>query len=317
MYKTLHHTKKEFAVEFFECLKANLLSHGQNPSEYLFVIPTGGFGEHTYILSLLPTLRRSRRVCLVIEKSKTWLMQIFPYSADFVIFFDDIHTDVLFHLMEISWLREGHPFVASTDHIANGRFNQHLVTGHGRLTLAEGYAFLLELPIDTPLTLPAPVDQDPSLSNQNTVLVVPHANTIVNFNQDFWRIVCDNLAASGHNVVIDSFKSSTSDLPFPQISLPKLEFVRYATGCKAVVGLRSGLFDLLGGYSCGTSLKLFPLYHIIENINRFSTGIHRRGASKSGISVSRIWNSKNVIELEAEGTDCASQIALEIHSTLS
>ncbi len=243
-------------------------------------------------------------------------MRLFPYSAEFVIFVDDVHRDLFVQLMEISWLREGHPFVASTDRIANGRFNQLLVIGHGRLTLAEGYAFLLELPIDTPLTLPAPIDPDPSLRNQNTVLVVPHANTIINFDKDFWRILCDRLEAGGHDVVIDGFNSSISDLPFPQVTLPKLEFVRYAISCKAVVGLRSGLFDLLGGYSRQTNLKLFPLYHIIGNVNRFSTGIHSPGASKSGISVSRIWNSDNIVELEAEGVNCAERIALAINSSI-
>jgi hypothetical protein len=316
MYKTLHQTKRELAVEFFESIKAKLDELGKRPADYVYVFPYGGFGEYTYVLGLLNEVRKSKKICLVVDKNKAWLTQVFPSCADFIVQVDKIYPEIYIELTEISWMREGHPFVVFTDHIANGRFNQALVIAESRINLAEGYAFLLELPITTPLTIPLLPERHEQLTDPNTILVIPHANSIENFRKEFWITLCEELKSYQFKVVVNAFESSHKVIGCESLTLPGIELASYAAYCKGVVGLRSGLFDLLGGYAKQKNLKVFPIYNINHNHSRCSTGIQREGISQSGLSIRKIWQEENICEFEAFGDNCAKNIAASIAQNL-
>src|SRR5438067_1568249 len=145
MYRTLHKQRRDQAHDLLQHLKRTMRENGRDSEEYVYIFPWGNFGEYTYVLGLLPALRKRFKVCLVVRQSKLWMTPYFPNACDFAIELPDAYVDLYEELFEISCLAPGCPYVIFTDVLANGRFNSELVVKPNRLTLAESYAFALEL----------------------------------------------------------------------------------------------------------------------------------------------------------------------------
>jgi hypothetical protein len=71
--------------------------------------------------------------------------------------------------------------------------------------------------------------------------------------------------------------------------------------CRAVVGLRSGILDLLAGLTKTTDLKIAALYPVLdEGAAPATTGLMTRGVSNKGISIGKCWHSTGVLDIETE-----------------
>jgi hypothetical protein len=311
MYRTLHKQRRDQALDLLQTLKKTLRANGRDSEDYVYIFPWGNFGEYTYVLGLLPALRSRHKVCLVVRQNKQWMTPYFPDSYDFAIQIPDAYVDLYEELFEISCLAPGCPYVLFTDILANGRFNSELVVKSNRLTLAESYAFALELPLETPVTPLSIAHRDPGLPAQRAtktargtdhVLLVPTANTIKNLEPAFWIALYHHLAAHGANPVIDTTFVQWDIGELNSVKLTTDQLVDYVVGeCRAVVGLRSGILDLLAGLTKTTDLKIAALYPVLdEGAAPATTGLMTRGVSNKGISIGKCWHSTGVLDIETE-----------------
>jgi len=309
MYRTLHKQRRDRALDLLLSLKKTVRDSGHQSEDFLYVFPWGNFGEYTYILALLPALRQRFKICLVVKESKVWMVKYFPTSCDFIVKIPDVYDDLYEELFEISSMTAGCPYVVFTDALANGRFNSELVVRSDRLTLAESYAFGLELPLETPLTPMSLAQRGPSLlANRATMaergtgytLLVPTANTIKNLEPAFWLALYRHLVAYGANPILDTTFVNWDVGPLKTIKLKQDELVEFvAQDCRALIGLRSGILDLLAGLARTTDLKIAALYPIeSETYAPGTTGLTARGVARKGISIGRCWNAERVLDIE-------------------
>lgn len=324
MYRTLHKMRRDHALDLFLSLKKVMKDSGQQSEDYLYIFPWGNFGEFTYVLGLLPALRKRFKICLAVKESKFWMASYYPESYDFVIRVPDTYVDLYDELFDISCLAPGCPYVLFTDVLANGRFNSELVVKSNRLTLAESYAFALELPLDTPVMPLSIVNRAPDLMAQRTTmrergsaytLLVPTANTITNLASGFWLDFYQYLVAIGANPILDTTFVDWDVGDLKQIKLVTNELVDFVVrDCRAVIGLRSGILDLLGGLTKNLDLKVVALYPITSEVHSAATtGLSVRGVSRHGISIGNCWHSANILDLETDlafsADDCGAQVA--------
>jgi hypothetical protein len=319
MYKTLHKTRKEEALDLFIQIKGVLKASGRSADEYVYIFPIGNFGEHTYTLGHLPALRNRFNVCLVLKESKLWLTEFFKDSYDFVVSVPDPRLDLYDQLFEISYLQPGFPYVVWSDLVFNGRFNSDLIR-QGRLTLAESYAFALELPLDSPL-VPLTVNGNNSAQGPNGhghTLLIPNATTVKTLNQDFWTNLYYLLKNNNYSPIVDNTHLGWSIPGIEFIQLEKSELIYFVNrACSSVVGIRSGILDLIGGLiSCRRGKKLISLLPVDSDFyDPNTTGLRLRGASKN-VGLKACWGAENIydveVDLRSEGSyDFASQEILK------
>ena len=307
MYRTMHKLRRDQALDLLLTLKKTLIGNGQQAEDFVLIFPWGNFGEHTYTLGQLRLLRSRFKVCLVLKDSKMWMHKYFPDSADFVLSIPDQYQDLYEELLEISSLTPGCPYVVWTDVIGNGRLNTELVR-QGRLTLAESYAFALELPLVSPLA-PLSVAHAPELlANRATMaargtqhaLIMPAATTARPLAPEFWYGIYDHLDQAGLNPILDSTFIDWDTRAMRTTKLRKDELINFVVqDCRAVIGLRSGMMDLLGGLTRDHDLKLAALYPVEEaTYSLTTTGLSVAGVAASGLAVGRCWNSARILDLE-------------------
>lgn len=301
MYRTLHKLSRDFAMDMFLLIKKQVVNAGLDGESYIYVFPWGNFGEHTYILGHLPLVRKKNKICLILTESKKWLIELFPHSYDFVVLIPDNFKDKFDRLFDISYFKEGSPYIVWTDIIGNGRFNSELVFKNGRLTLSESYAFALELPlISRPLAFSSNFPAADNMPLVRNTLIIPGANTAINLDKEYWVNMYNKLKGSNCNPVIDSTYLDWDLDGIEHISLPEVKLIDYVTSkCKAVVGLRSGILDLLGGGADQYRYKIVAIYPVIENSESInSTGLSTKGVANSGVSISKCWSSANILDIE-------------------
>ncbi len=131
----------------------------------------------------------------------------------------------------------------------------------GRLSFLDQYKNdICYLPIDTPYHAPSVKDisdetkaklrTDYVIDKERTVILAPHANTYRPMSSDFWRRLIENLHRNGavvytnvgKNVKGEHEASLEGTLPL-HVTLNEIYWL--ADKIKCVIGLRSGLFDLL------------------------------------------------------------------------
>lgn len=98
MIRIRHGSSREQAHAFFDMCRKQVKAAGLDPAETFFVFPFGGFGEFTYICSLLSEMRKEAKVALFLPENKIDFLEIFPKSADFL--FDIRHNS---HLLFLSF----------------------------------------------------------------------------------------------------------------------------------------------------------------------------------------------------------------------
>jgi len=206
-------------------------------------------------------------------------------------------------------LAPGHPYVAWTDIIANGRFNSELLK-YGRITLSESYAFALEQPLNSTLSCLNFEHVNPHLaeirlknfsSMDNThTLIMPSAVTVKSLPQSYWIDLFNFLSQIGQNPIIDSTFVEWDVTNLRNIKLVKDELINFVVEkTSAIVGLRSGMLDLLGGLTKQIDIKVVALYPVdSEQYNHTEPGHSVKGFSKGGINLARCWDSKKILDIE-------------------
>jgi hypothetical protein len=307
MYRTLHKQKRENALDLVLELKNLVRNSNKNPDEFVYILPWGNYGEHTYIMGYLPVVRERYKVCLVLQESKFWLSRHFQKSYDFLISIPDTLSSLYENLYDMSYLRPGFPFVVWTDLIYNGRLNYDLVRQR-RLTLAESYAFALEIPLDSQLTPchARPREEQGSRSQQQYCLLMTDANTITKLPDVFWNCVYKQLDSHGLSPIFDV---TTRELNFSGIAdeirtikLLKDDLIDFVIEkCTAIVGLRSGMLDLLAGIvACMSHRKLISVFPIDSDEYSCEMPAHNwKGVSKA-FGINTIYKSRSIIDVEVD-----------------
>lgn len=303
MYRTLHKRRKDRALDLFIAIKSVLKNSKLDPDEFIFIFILGNYGEHTYTLGHLPTLRRKSKICLVITDEKKWLTEFYKDSFDFCVSIPENSNTYYEELFDISYLHPGFPYVVFTDILCNGRFNSDLIR-QGRLTLSESYAFALELPLNSELTAPV-------IQNKNTTIIgnaskytllIPNAITAEKLPQDFWINLYLRLEGENLNPIIDSTFLPWSTDHHRSINLIKSELIHfYNNECSSIIGIRSGILDLLGGLTKNSEMhKMISILPVnLEKYTEESTGISVVGATKY-LGVNLCWNSDNIKDIEID-----------------
>jgi hypothetical protein len=307
MYRTMHKLRRDQALDLLLTLKKTLIGSGLQAEDYVLVFPWGNFGEHTYTLGFLRLLRSRYKIGLVLKDSKMWMHKYFPDAADFVIHIPDMYQDLYEELLEISSLTPGCPYVVWTDVIGNGRLNTELVR-QGRITLAESYAFALELPLNAELK-PLSIAHAPELAaNRQSMqqrgtghaLIMPAATTARPLAPEFWYGIYDHLDRHGLNPILDSTFIDWDTRDMRTVKLKQDELINFvAQDCRSVIGLRSGMMDLLGGLTRDLDLRLAALYPVEEaTYSLTGTGLNVQGVANTGLAVGRCWNSDRILDVE-------------------
>ena len=131
----------------------------------------------------------------------------------------------------------------------------------GRLSFADQYRNdICYLPLDTPYHAPYVKDisdeaktklrTDYVIDKERTVILAPHANTYRPMERDFWKRLIENLNRNGAVVYTNVGKNVKGELEAPlegtlplHVNLNEIYWL--ADKIKCIIGLRSGLFDLL------------------------------------------------------------------------
>jgi hypothetical protein len=307
MIRIRHGSARETAHGFFDLCREHVKQHGMDADKTYFVFPFGGFGEFTFVCSLLPLLRRQGPVALFLPDNRLDFLELFPLAADFASNYSPQYSQYLPELFHQGMCKPGYPFVPFTDWFGDGRFNMELVCKEGRLTLKEGYAYALGLPL-TSAGVQAQVPEVPlpeALQKRaRRVLAIPHANSHKPLAPEMWQILIDQLDAEGYQVFLESTNyhgAIPSNAHALQMSVKKL--IGSLGAFDAVIALRSGLADLMGTVPCAQRGKLAVVYHVTAEPHaeelRFN---HARGVATSGLALSRIFPGDDSIrDIEING----------------
>lgn len=307
MLRVKHGSPRETAQQFFDLCRRQVRAAGLDPDQTYFIYPIGGFGEFTMVCSLLSDLRPRAKVALFLPESKTDFHRLFPHSADFVVFYPPHYSPCLTELYYQGGCLPGYPLVAFTDWIGDGRFNIELVTKEGRLTLKEGYAFMLGLPLTSP-GLPATVPEGaPPAGLEHPgkrILVIPHANSHKGFEPALWDELARRCQAAGYEVVfeITNYRHAPP-AGVATLSVRPLALLQSLGAFAGVVALRSGLTDLIGAVPAAQRGKMAVLYHLTEAPpapeQRHS---HSAGIARSGLALTRIYgDTESLGDFEIDG----------------
>lgn len=294
MIRLKHGSARETAHIFFDLCRQQVKEAGLDPDTTYFVFPVGGFGEFTFVSSLLPVLREKGKVAMFLPQAKVDYFRMFPHSADFVVHYGPQFNPYLSELYHQGACKPGYPFVPFTDWIGDGRFNMELVTKEGRLTLKEGYAYMMGLPLNTagvqstvpPGPLPAGLE-----GPGKRMLIIPHANSHKPFNPAVWNTLAQRLQQAGYQVWLE-----TTNYPHPLppdtqgLSLAPMALLQSLAAFEAVIAVRSGLTDLIGTVPVHQRGRMAVVYHITATPpaeeQRFN---HTAGVAKSGLALTRIY----------------------------
>jgi len=325
MIRTRHGAHRETSINFFEICKEQLISNGYLPHETLFIFPAGGLGEFTYILSLSSELRKESKVAIFLPDNKLDFSLLYPDSADIFISYPSQCTKYLSELYLISIKKPGYPFVPYTDYIADGRFNIELVSKEGRLTLKEGYAYLLGLPLGTTgknVKVPklSSAEEIKISSNKKNILIIPHANSHKSLPDIVWENLISSYDHNKYNFHIENTKLTNN---FPsQVTFIKLginELLKCLSRYDGVIALRSGLADLICSVNSTERCKIAIIYHITENPpfaeQKYN---HTKGVSLKGLALTRIYSTDEKIkDFEVDGDNYLNNNYKEIIEFIS
>jgi len=294
MIRLKHGSGRETAQIFFNLCRQHVKAAGLDPDETFFVYPVGGFGEFTFVSSLLPELRKQGKVAMFLPQSKIDYFELFPGSADFVLHYGPQFNAYMGDLYHQGMCKPGYPFVPFTDWLGDGRFNMELVTKEGRLTLKEGYAYMMGLPL-TSNGVQATVPPGPPPAGLETpgkrVLVIPHANSHKPFDPALWNGIAQRCQAAGYQVY---FEAMNYPHPLPagvqKLTLTPKALLQSLCAFESVIAVRSGLTDLIGAVPRAQRGKMAVVYHITAappaEEQRYN---HTAGVAKSGLALTRIY----------------------------
>ena len=297
MIRIRHGSSREQAHAFFDMCRKQVKTAGLDPDETFFVYPFGGFGEFTYICSLLSEMRKEAKVALFLPENKVDFLEIFPNAADFFVRYSPQFISYLPELFLKVMRKTGYPFVPFTDFLGDGRFNVELVAKEGRLTLKEGYAYIMGLPLETSgsaaslpeCSLPSAMDV---ATSEKRILIIPHANSHKAFNANTWINLTECFNELNYSVFFET-TSYGKDVPIGvrEISLAPKQLLRSLSLFDGVVTIRSGLADLMGSVPANLRCKLAIMYHITENpLSEEQRFNHSSGVTKKGLALSRIFH---------------------------
>jgi hypothetical protein len=232
---------------------------------------------------------------------------MFPDSADFVLHYPPQFNGCLSDLYRDGQCKPGYPFVPFTDWLADGRFNMELVTKEGRLTLKEGYAYMMGLPLTTagvqatvPPGPPAPGLEGPG----KRILIIPHANSHKPIDPHVWNLLAQRFQSAGYTVYFEvmNYQQPLPDGVLP-LSLTPVGLLQSLVAFEGVVALRSGLTDLMGTVPQDKRGKVAIIYHVTATPpaeeQRFN---HTAGVAKSGLALTRIFpGDASMKDIEVNG----------------
>lgn len=297
MIRIRHGSSREQAHAFFDMCRKQVKAAGLDPAETFFVFPFGGFGEFTYICSLLSEMRKEAKVALFLPENKIDFLEIFPKSADFFVRYSPQFTSFIPELFLQGMRKPGYPFVPFTDFLGDGRFNVELVAKEGRLTLKEGYAYMMGLPLETigsaaslpDCALPTEIDTDVP---EKRILIIPHANSHKPFGASTWENLSQRFKKLNYSVFFET-TSYRQELPsgVNGISLSPKQLLKSLSLFDGVVTIRSGLADLMGSVPENQRCKLAIMYHITANpLSEEQRFNHTSGVASKGLALSRIYH---------------------------
>ena len=294
MIRIKHGKGREDAQSFFDLCRLHVKSAGLDPDTTYFVYPVGGFGEFTFVCSLLPELRKKGKVAVFLPQARMYYHELFPNSGDFFLQYGPQFDSCLPDLFHFGMCHPGHPFVPFTDWLGDGRFNIELVAKEGRLTVKEGYAYIMGLPLSSaglPPTIPAGAPPGGLDGYGKRVLLIPHANSHKPFQPAVWEMVAKRLEDVGYSVYFE-VTSYPFALPIgtKSLSMKPSALLQSLAAFEAIVAIRSGLTDLIGAVPRAQRGKLAVLYHVTATPpteeQRFC---HAGGVTKSGLALTRIY----------------------------
>jgi hypothetical protein len=309
MIRIRHGSSREQAHAFFDICRKQVKAAGLDPAETFFVFPFGGFGEFTYICSLLSEMRKEGKVALFLPENKIDFLEIFPKSADFFVRYSPQFISYIPELFLQGMRKPGYPFVPFTDFLGDGRFNVELVAREGRLTLKEGYAFLMGLPLETigsaasvpDCALPSQID---TKAPEKRILIIPHANSHKPFGVLTWENLTQRFKKLNYSVFFET-TSYKQEVPIDvkSISLTPKQLLKSLPSFDGVVTIRSGLADLMGSLQANQRCKLAVVYHITENpLSEEQRFNHTSGVTAKGLALSRIYhNETGIRDFEING----------------
>jgi hypothetical protein len=298
MIRVRHGSTREQAHAFFDICRNQVKSARLDPDETFFIYPIGGFGEFTYICSLLSELRKEAKVALFIPDSKVDFLEIFPNSADLFVTYSKEFSSFIPELFLFGMRKPGYPFVPFTDFFGDGRFNVELVAKEGRLTLKEGYAYLLGLPLSTygeAASIPECPLPNEIIRNaiRKKILIIPHANSHKPFSAATWEYLTKLFEQRNYSVFFEttSYREKVP-LGVNEVSFTPKQLLKSLSSFDGLVAIRSGLADLIGSVPQNQRCKMGILYHITSNPyseeQRFN---HMTGVSEKGLALSRIFDN--------------------------
>jgi len=306
MYRTLHKRRKDNALELFVNIKNLLKRQGLQSEDFFYIFPMGNYGEHTYILGHLHSLRKRGKVCLILTENKSWLSKFFSESFDHCFTLPDGASTFYEELFEISYLALGFPYVVFTDIFGNGRLNSELIR-QGRLTLAESYAFALEMPLSSELR-PLKIEKEAvkiGQDEQKFVLLMPDSATVKKLEKKFWIYLYKELEALNLNPILDDTFLNWNIDAIKSVKLVKDDLIHFFNkNCATLIGIRSGMLDLIGGMLTEDLTKRMVSIMPVDSddYNPNGTGLNIVGISKSA-GIFPCWGSKNIIDLEVDIRD--------------
>ena len=133
---------------------------------------------------------------------------------------------------------------------------------------------------------------------------MPSAITIKALPPTYWLDLFQFLVDMGLNPIIDSTFIEWDTAHMPTIKLIKDELINFvANEVTEIVGLRSGMLDLLGGLTKTMNLKIAALYPVdTKHFSHSDPGHSVRGYSKGGINLARCWNSNRILDIEVSNS---------------
>lgn len=240
-------------------------SNGKCPEDYLYIMPFGGIGELVLTCAQTHNVRREHPVCLILRSDRQWLPAAYPNAADIVIFIDPNEVGLLSLLESDCFLHPGQLMVSYIAWLADARFASSLIMKEKILGFKEGFAFMLNLPLDAPIEQPKlPMVELAFAPEEKSVLIMPSANFTRNIDVHYWEIIVEQLIARGYTVYWEKF--GTVEMQIEGVinidsSVP--QFIALAKQCKNVLMLRSGLSDLTSAYAnILPDLRLAILWHL-------------------------------------------------------
>jgi hypothetical protein len=148
------------------------------------------------------------------------------------------------------------------------------------------------------------------LNLRNFVIVCPEANTGSSLNKIFWIKVIKNLLRHGFDVYVNVANSEGAKYPGKVFFLTHQQLFALSKYTKAVIGLRSGLIEILSSFG----MPIFTVYTDIPDrgdLKFVSAKDNQKGFSLNGLLTSENKNIHEFIDTDIQNADEFSDYVID------